>query len=337
MMKYDRILLAHGNGGLLGNELVEDFFLPFLSNPMLDKLNDQGIFQIENIKLALTTDSYVVHPIFFPGGDIGDLAVNGTVNDLAMGGAKPLYLSLGLIIEEGFLMKDLQRIFQSIRKAAAEAEVQIITGDTKVVNKGGVDGIFINTSGIGLIDGPLNISADNLRVGDRIIVSGTIADHGMTIIAAREGLIFDNPLKSDTAALNKLVKKMLSTGATIHAMRDPTRGGLSSTLNEFAKKSNVGIVIEEEKVRIRKEVKEACEILGMDPMKIANEGKLVAVASSEDAETLLRTMREDPLGQTAEIIGEVVDSNKGKVIMKTLIGSSKIVDMAMHEALPRIC
>jgi hydrogenase expression/formation protein HypE len=337
MMKYDKILLAHGNGGLLGNELVEDFFLPFLSNPVLNKLNDQGIFQLHNITLALTTDSYVVHPIFFPGGDIGELAVNGTVNDLAIGGARPLYLSLGLIIEEGFLMKDLQAIFQSIKNAASEAEVQIITGDTKVVNKGGVDGIFINTSGIGIIESNQTISADNLQIGDRIIVSGTIADHGMTIIAAREGLIFDNPLKSDTAPLNKLVKEMLLTGAGIHAMRDPTRGGLSSTLNEFAKKSNVGIIIEEEKIPIRKEVKEACEILGMDPMKIASEGKLVAVVKKEDAETLLHTMRKNPTGQKAEIIGEVVDSNKGKVIMKTMVGSSKIVDMAMHESLPRIC
>ena len=336
-MKNDKILLAHGGGGLLGNKLVEELFIPILSNPILDKLNDQGIFEINSTKLAFTTDSYVINPIFFPGGDIGELAVFGTVNDLSMGGAKPLYLSLGLIIEEGFYMEDLKKILYSIKKAAERAQVHIITGDTKVVNKGGVDGIFINTAGIGVIEGDQNISADNLQVGDKIIVSGYLGDHGMAIMSKREGLIFENTIISDSAPLNKLVESMLKTNVKINAMRDPTRGGLTSTLNEFAKMSNVGIEIIEEKTPIRKEVKEACEILGMDPFYIANEGKLVAIVDKAGAEELLEAMQKDPLGKAASIIGEVTDSNCGKVILKNRIGTTRILDMPTGEQLPRIC
>ncbi len=337
-MKHDRIKLAHGGGGLLSNELIEEFFLPILGNPILNKLNDQGVFEVNSSRFAFTTDSYVINPIFFPGGNIGELAVYGTINDLSMGGARPLYLSLGLMIEEGFPMEDLRKIVHSIKGAATESEVQIIAGDTKVVNKDGVDGIFINTAGIGIIEVDQNISADNLRVGDRIIVSGYLGDHGMAIMAEREGLIFSNPIQSDSAPLNKLVNTMLQTNVKIHAMRDPTRGGLASTLNEFAKKSNVGIVIEEEKLPIREEVMEACEILGIDPLYVPNEGKLVAVVDKGDGtDVLLSTIRRNPLGKMANIIGDVTDSHRGKVIMKTKIGTTKVVDMTVGEQLPRIC
>lgn len=276
-MKYEKILLAHGGGGQMSCDLIEKYFLPILGNPILNKLNDQSVFEINSLRLAFTTDSYVVNPIFFPGGDIGDLAVYGTVNDLSMGGARPLFLSLGLIIEEGFPMADLSRILTSINHAAGVSNVQIITGDTKVVNKGAVDKIFINTSGIGVIEGDSDISAENLKIGDKVIMSGFIGDHGIAIMAEREGLMFNHPVRSDTAPLNGLVAGILKTGARIHAMRDPTRGGLASTLNEFARMSKVGIVIEEEKLPIREEVTEACEILGLDPLHVANEGKMVAV------------------------------------------------------------
>lgn len=336
-MKKDKILLAHGGGGQLSNKLIEECFLPILGNPILNKLNDQGVFEINSTRFAFTTDSYVVSPIFFPGGNIGELAVYGTVNDLSMGGARPLYLSLGLIIEEGFPMGDLQKIIYSIKEAATKSDVKIIAGDTKVVNKGGVDGIFINTAGIGIIEVDQNISADNLQVGDKIILSGFLGDHGIAIMSKREGLVFNNPLKSDSAPLNKMVEEMLQTGMKIHAMRDPTRGGLASTLNEFAKRSNVGIVIEEEKLPIREEVGEACEILGIDPLYVANEGKLVAVVDKEGADVILQTIKRNHFGKMASLIGEVTDSHRGKVIMKTRIGTTRVIDMATGEQLPRIC
>lgn len=336
-MKHDRIKLAHGGGGLLSNELIEGLFLPIIGNPILNKLNDQGVFEINSSRFAFTTDSYVINPIFFPGGDIGELAVYGTVNDLAMGGATPLGLSLGLIIEEGFPIEDLKKIFDSIKKATEISGTQIITGDTKVVNKGSVDGIFINTAGVGIIENDIYISSDNLKAGDKIIISGYIGDHGIAIMAVREGLIFDNPVQSDTAPLNRLVSSMLKTNAKINAMRDPTRGGVSSTLNEFASKSNVGIIIDEESLPIRKEVIEACEILGFDPLHIANEGKMVAVVDKDSADVVLQVIRNDPLGKMANIIGEVTDSHKGKVILKTKIGTTRIVDMISGEQLPRIC
>ncbi len=336
-MNPNKIQIAHGGGGRLSHELIEKVFLPIIGNPILNVLNDQGVFEVNGMKFAFTTDSYVITPLFFPGGDIGELAVYGTVNDLAMGGAKPLYLSLGLIIEEGFPMDDLRRILISVNRAAEISGVQIITGDTKVVNKGGVDGIFINTAGVGLIEGRLNLSGKNLEVGDKILVSGYIGDHGIAIMSVREGLIFKNPIHSDTAPLHKLVEGILNTGAEIHAMRDPTRGGLASTLNEFAGMSNVGIVIDEENIPVRKEVKEACEILGLDPLYVANEGKMVAVVKGDGADAALQAMQANPLGSNARMIGEVTDSHRGKVILRNRIGTTRVVDMFTGEQLPRIC
>ena len=336
-MVGNNIQLAHGGGGLLGNELIEKMFVPILDNPILNKLNDQRIFEVDSSRIAITTDSYVVKPIFFPGGSIGELAVNGTVNDLAMGGALPLYLSLGLIIEEGFPLKDLEKILKSVKRATEAAGVHIVTGDTKVVESGAVDGIFINTSGVGIVDHNLDISSDNLQVGDKIIINGYIGDHGIAILAVREGLIFEKPILSDTAPLNKLVASILQTDAKIHAMRDPTCGGLSSTLNEFARRSNVGIIIEESKLPIREEVAEACEIIGLDPLYVANEGKMVIVVQHSDVETVLQVLKNDCLGGKASVIGEVTDSHRGKVLMNTKEGITKVVDMYTGEQLPRIC
>ncbi|MFH2059873.1 MAG: hydrogenase expression/formation protein HypE [Pseudomonadota bacterium] len=336
-MKPDRILLAHGGGGLLSQQLMEDIFLPIIGNPILNKLNDQGVFEINSTRFAFSTDSYVINPIFFPGGDIGELAVYGTVNDIAMGGAKPLYLSLGMIIEEGFPMDDLIRIMTSIKYAAEKTGVLIITGDTKVVNKGSVDKIFINTAGIGIIEGNLEISADRLKPGNKVIISGYIGDHGISIMAVREGLIFDTPVKSDSAPLNKMVEYILDTKAKINAMRDPTRGGVAASLNEFASNSNVGIRLEEELLPIRNEVKEACDILGLDPLYVANEGKMIVVVEPEDAAKVLEAMKKDKIGKNACIIGEVTEVNKGKVVMQNKIGTTRVVDMHTGEQLPRIC
>lgn len=336
-MEKTRIELAHGGGGRLSHDLIEKVFLPIIGNPILNVLNDQGIFEVNGSRFAFTTDSYVITPIFFPGGDIGELAVYGTVNDLAMGGARPLYLSLGLIIEEGFPIDDLRKILDSASRAARISGVQIVTGDTKVVNRGGVDGIFVNTSGVGIVEGAVNVSGKNLEVGDRILVSGFIGDHGIAVMAAREGLLFENPVRSDTAPLNGIVEGILKSGARIHAMRDPTRGGMASTLNEFAEASNVGIVIEEDRLPVRKEVAEACEILGLDPLYVANEGKMVAVVAPDGAKAALEAMREHPLGANAQVIGEVTESHRGKVILKTKIGTTRVVDMFTGEQLPRIC
>ncbi|MBI5575767.1 MAG: hydrogenase expression/formation protein HypE [Deltaproteobacteria bacterium] len=336
-MKHDKIQLAHGGGGRLSHELIEKVFLPIIGNPILNVLNDQGIFEVNGSKFAFTTDSYVITPIFFPGGDIGDLAVYGTVNDLAMGGAMPLYLSLGLIIEEGFPMDDLKRILVSVNRAAETAGVKIITGDTKVVNKGSVDGIFVNTAGVGIVKNSLNVSGMNLEAGDKVLVSGYIGDHGIAIMSVREGLIFKKPVQSDTAPLHKLVDDILETNAEVHAMRDPTRGGVASTLNEFAEKSGVGILIEEETLPVRDEVREACEILGLDPLYVANEGKMIAVVRGSDAGSVLDAMLKNPHGTNARIIGEVTDSHKGKVILKTKLGTARVVDMFTGEQLPRIC
>jgi len=332
----DTILLAHGSGGKLSHELVEKTFLPFLANPALNKLDDSAIFEVSG-RLAFTTDGYVVNPIFFPGGDIGKLAVCGTVNDLAMNGARPLYLSLSAIIEEGFLVSELDRIVQSIRKAAEEAGVSIIAGDTKVVNRGQADKLFITTSGIGIVPPGVDIAGANARVGDKVLLSGTIGDHGIAIMSQREGLKFSMTLKSDCAPLNKLVSRMLEVSSRIHCLRDPTRGGLATTLNELARQSNVGIVIEEVKIAVKEEVKAACELLGLDPVYVANEGKLVAIVDSADADKILARMRKNRYGRDAAIIGEVTNEHPGKVVMKTKLGPSRIVDMLTGELLPRIC
>jgi len=332
----DSILLAHGSGGKLSHELVEKKFLPFLANPALNKLDDSAIFEASG-QLAFTTDSYVVNPIFFPGGDIGKLAVCGTVNDLAMNGAKPLYLSLSAIIEEGFRLSELERIVQSIKKAAEEAEVSIIAGDTKVVNRGQADKLFLTTSGVGIISPGVDISGANAKAGDQILLSGTIGDHGIAIMSQREGLRFSMTLESDCAPLNKLVSQMLEVSSRIHCMRDPTRGGLATTLNELARQSKVGIVIEEAKIPVKEEVKAACELLGLDPIYVANEGKLVAIVDPADADKVLARMRKNSYGRDATIIGEVTNEHTGKVIMKTKLGPSRIVDMLSGELLPRIC
>ncbi len=332
----DSILLAHGSGGKLSHELVQKKFLPYLANPALNKLDDSAVFEASG-RLALTTDSYVVNPIFFPGGDIGKLAVCGTVNDLAMNGAKPLYLSLSAIIEEGFSVRELELIVQSIKKASEEAEVSIIAGDTKVVNRGQADKLFITTSGVGIIPPGVDISGANARPGDKVLLSGTIGDHGIAIMSQREGLRFGMTLESDCAPLNKLVSQMVAVSSKIHCMRDPTRGGLATTLNELARQSKVGIVVEEAKIPVKEEVKAACELLGLDPIYVANEGKLVAMADPADADKILARMRRNRYGRDAAIIGEVTGEHPGKVVMRTKLGPSRIVDMLSGELLPRIC
>ena len=332
----DTILLAHGSGGKLSHELVEKTFLPLLANPALSKLDDSAIFEASG-RLAFTTDGYVVNPIFFPGGDIGKLAVCGTVNDLSMNGARPLYLSLSAIIEEGLLLRDLERIARSVKKAAQEAGVNVIAGDTKVVNRGQADKLFITTSGVGIVPPGVDISGANARAGDKVLLSGTIGDHGMAIMSQREGLQFSMTLKSDCAPLNKLVSQMLRVSSGIHSMRDPTRGGLATTLNELARQSSVGIVIEEAEIPVKEEVKAACELLGLDPIYVANEGKLVAIVDPADADQILARMRKNRYGRDAVIIGEVTSQHPGKVVMRTKLGPSRIVDMLSGELLPRIC
>jgi len=332
----DTILLAHGSGGKLSHDLVEKKFLPFLANPALNKLDDSAIFEASG-RLAFTTDSYVVNPIFFPGGDIGKLSVCGTVNDLAMNGAKPVYLSLSVIIEEGFPLDGLEQIVWSIKAAAEEAEVQIIAGDTKVVNRGQADKLFITTSGIGVISPGVDISGANAKTGDKVILSGTIGDHGIAIMSQREGLRFSVPIESDCAPLNKLVSQMLEASSRIHCLRDPTRGGLATTLNEFARQSNVGIMIQENKIPVKEGVRAACELLGLDPIYVANEGKLVAVVEPSDADKVLAQMKQNGYGGDAAIIGEVTSQPPRRVIMKTKLGPSRIVDMLSGELLPRIC
>jgi hydrogenase expression/formation protein HypE len=333
----DRILLAHGSGGELSHELVTSVFVKAFHNQFLNRLDDSAVLQAGGERWAFTTDSYVVTPIFFPGGDIGKLAVCGTVNDLSMSGAKPLFLSAGFIIEEGFPVASLQTTVDSMQKAAMEADVKIVTGDTKVVNRAAADGIFINTAGIGLIPEGVKISGSLARPGDRVILSGSIGDHGVAILSSREGLQFSTTLQSDCAPLNGLVAAMLEVSREIRCLRDPTRGGLSSTLNELARQSGVGIWVEEDRIPIKEEVKGACELLGFDPLILANEGKLVAIVAAGAAEIILQRMKAHPQGRDAAIIGEVREESKGKVILRTRIGLARIMDMMVGEPLPRIC
>ncbi len=333
----DRILLGHGSGGKLSAALVNDLFLPLFRNPVLDCLEDQATLCVPGSRLAFTTDSFVVKPLFFRGGDIGSLAVHGTVNDLAMGGAEPLFLSAGFILEEGFEMEKLRRITESMAAAARDAGVLIVTGDTKVVERGGADGIFINTAGIGRVREGLSLSAANARPGDRILVSGTLGDHGITILAEREGIGFDSDLRSDSAALHRLTADMLAASTQIRCMRDPTRGGLASSLNEIAARSGVGMALNEESILIRDEVRGACEMLGLDPLYVANEGKLVAIVAPEDADAVLQAMLRNPLGRNASIAGTVTATNPGYVTIRTSFGTSRIVDMLSGDQLPRIC
>jgi len=342
--EHKQIVIGHGSGGKLTADLIDKIFLPAFRNPVLDKLDDQAVVTINGARLAFTTDSFVVTPIFFPGGDIGRLAVHGTVNDLAMSGARPLYLSAAFILEEGLPVDDLRRIVESMRAAAADAGVQFVTGDTKVVDRGKGDQIFITTTGIGVIDASINISADRARPGDAIILSGYIGDHGMAIMSQREGLEFEGAIESDCASLNGLVAAMLATPASaprdsdfIHCLRDPTRGGAATTLNEISKRAHVGMLLREQSIPVRESVKGACEVLGLDPLYVANEGKLLAVVRPDMAEAVLRQMREHPLGRDAAIIGEVVADHPGMVLMKTEIGGTRVLDVMFGEQLPRIC
>ena len=338
-MKTDKILLDHGSGGRISHSLTKDMILPVFDNDILSALNDGAIFELQGRRFAFSTDSYTVDPIFFPGGNIGDLAINGTVNDIAMCGATPLYLSVGLIIEEGLSLTDLETIINGMGRAARAAGVTVVTGDTKVVPRGTADRIFINTSGIGLIPEAVHVASNNARVGDKIILSGTIADHGITILTQREGLSFETSLQSDSTPLNHMVEKMFSAAeaAKIHVLRDPTRGGVGTALNEIAEKSEIGIEIIENTIPLKNEVAAACELLGFDPLYLANEGKLLAFVSADCADAVLQAVRSDPRGRDATVIGRVVDDHPGKVFLKTRIGGRRMVDMLAGEQLPRIC
>ncbi len=333
----DTIVLGHGSGGKLSAELVRDIFLPAFQNPALARLDDQAIVTVGSSRLAISTDSFVVKPLFFPGGDIGSLAVHGTVNDLAMGGARPLYLSVGFIIEEGLSMDVFRQVVESVRRAADAAGVQVITGDTKVVEKGSGDELFINTTGLGIVPAGVELSANRARPGDKVLLSGSIGEHGIAIMAQREGLEFESTIESDSAALHTLVADMLNVTHSIRCMRDPTRGGLSSTLNEIAEQSRAGIALEERAILVHDEVRGACEMLGLDPLYVANEGKLVAIVAAEAADAVLAAMRRHPLGLNANIIGAVVEDRQHLVIMRTPLGTTRIVDMLAGDQLPRIC
>ncbi len=342
-IRETHITLAHGSGGRAMHDLVEGLFLEYFHNPLLDKLEDQAVFEVNQGRLAFTTDSYVVDPIFFPGGDIGKLAVHGTVNDLAMSGARPLYLSAGFIIEEGLPIDDLRRICASMREAADEAGVSIVTGDTKVVEKGGADKIFINTSGIGVLETAAELSASAGRPGDKVIVSGTLGDHGTTIMIARGELELETEIESDSAPLHSLVADILNEASrrksigSVHCLRDPTRGGVATTLNEIAMSSDVCIEIREDLIPVREEVKGACEILGLDPLYVANEGKLIAIVAAHIADAIIEAMRKHRYGTGACVIGEVKGEPQGIVSMTTAFGGTRIVDMLAGEQLPRIC
>lgn len=334
---YPTIVLGHGSGGRLSADLIQHLFVPLFDNPALSGLNDQAVLDVNGARLAFSTDSFVVNPLFFPGGDIGSLAIHGTVNDLAVSGAQPLFISAGFILEEGLPMDDLGRITTSMANAAKAAGVQVVTGDTKVVNKGHGDGIFINTAGIGLVPADLHIAADQAQPGDVVIVSGTIGDHGMAIMSVREGLSFETELVSDSAPLHTLIADMLAVTREIHCLRDATRGGVAAVLTELAEKSQVGFVLEEVLLPIRPAVMAACEMLGMDPLYVANEGKIVAVVPADQAEAVLAAMRRNQYGQDAEIIGRVVEDHPGMVLAQTGIGGRRVVDMPLGEILPRIC
>lgn len=336
-LQHGRVEMAHGSGGRAMANLIEELFAKALGNAYLAQGDDGAVLPPAWGRLVMSTDSHVVSPLFFPGGDIGSLAVHGTVNDVAVMGAKPLYLSAAFILEEGLPLADLQRIVESMARAAADAGVLVVTGDTKVVEKGKGDGVFITTTGVGLIREGVELSGNRARPGDVVLLSGAIGEHGMAIVSRREGLSFESPIVSDSAPLNGLVEAMLDTGADVRALRDPTRGGLATTLNELAKQSGVGMRLDEAAVPVKPVVVAACEFLGLDPFYIANEGKLVAVCAPQDADRLLATMRTDPLGRDAAIIGEVVEDRHGFVQMTTHLGGQRILDWLSGEPLPRIC
>ena len=335
---YPTIVMGHGGGGKLGNELVEHLFLPAFRNPALENLGDAAVLETGGARLALSTDSFVVQPLFFPGGSIGELAVNGTVNDLAVSGAEPKFLSASFILEEGFPLAQLAAIVDDMAKAAATAGVQIVTGDTKVVERGHGDGCYITTAGVGLLRPGIQVGPHRAQVGDAIIVSGTIGDHGMAIMSVREGLEFESQIRSDCAALNGMIAEVLdAAGAAVHVMRDPTRGGLASTLNEIAHSSNVGIAIDESQIPVRPEVQSACELLGLDPVYVANEGKAVFFVAPEAADRVLEILRAHPLGRDAARIGHVTAEHKHMLVARTGMGANRVIPTMIGEQLPRIC
>ena len=334
---YPNIILGHGGGGKLSAELVEHLFLPAFANEPLAGLGDSAVFAVDRTRLAVSTDSFVVRPLFFPGGNIGELAVNGTVNDISMSGAKPLYLTAGLIIEEGLPMAVLGQVVESMAAAARKAGVTIIAGDTKVVDKGHGDGLFINTSGLGLIPDGVEIGPNRARPGDVVILSGTIGDHGMAVMSVRQGLQFETAIVSDTAALNSLIGRILAVTSDVHVLRDPTRGGVASSLNEIAQASQVGILIEEGLLPVKAAVRSACELLGMDPLFVANEGKVLVIVPPEQGERVLGVMRQHPLGQEAAVIGQVTAEHPGLLVVQTGLGGKRVAAMQIGEQLPRIC
>jgi hydrogenase expression/formation protein HypE len=334
----EQIVMGHGAGGRMSHQLIQKAFLPAFQNPALNAGNDAALVMPDSHQwLSISTDAHVVSPLFFPGGDIGRLAVCGTVNDVAMLGARPLYLTAGFILEEGLPMDVLQRVVESMRVAAEEAGVQIVAGDTKVVQRGKADGLYITTAGVGVVREGVAVSGANARAGDAVILSGTIGDHGIAVLGARGELGFQSSIQSDVAPLNHLIEAMLDASSSIHVLRDPTRGGLATTLNEIATQSDIGIVLDENTLPIHPEVAAACEMLGFDPLYIANEGKLVCFIPHEDAEKVLEVMKQTRYGENAVIIGEVMAEPKGRVLLKTAIGSTRIVDMLAGEMLPRIC
>ena len=335
--KHGRVDMTHGSGGRAMTQLIEELFLRAFDNEWLRQMNDQARFPVAAGRMVMSTDGHVVAPLFFPGGDIGCLAVHGTINDVAMAGAKPLYLSAGFILEEGFPLADLKRIVESMAHAAMQAGVPIVTGDTKVVERGKADGVFITTTAVGVVPDGVDISGERARPGDKILLSGNIGDHGVAVMSKRENLSFETAIESDTAALHELVAAMLRAVPDIHCLRDPTRGGLATTLNELARQSGVGMEIREESIPVRGAVAAACEFLGLDPLYVANEGKLVAICAAPDADALLAAMRAHPLGVDAAIIGEVRNDSHRFVQMQTAFGGSRIVDWLTGEQLPRIC
>jgi hydrogenase expression/formation protein HypE len=335
--KHGRVDMTHGGGGRAMAQLIEELFVRAFDNEWLAQSNDNAVVGVPAGRIVIATDSHVVSPLFFPGGDIGCLAVHGTVNDVAMAGARPLYLAVSFILEEGFPLADLKRIVESMAAASREAGVPIVTGDTKVVEQGHGDGVFITTTGVGVVPPGVEISGDRARPGDAVLVSGTIGDHGVAIMSLRENLTFETTIESDSAALHGLVAAMIDAVPTIHCLRDPTRGGLATTLNEFARQSSAGIVIREAAIPVQPQVNAACEFLGLDPLYVANEGKLVAICAAADAECLLAAMRAHPLGRDAAIIGEVIDDANHFVQMDTSFGGRRIVDWLTGEQLPRIC
>ncbi|WP_299179439.1 hydrogenase expression/formation protein HypE [uncultured Neptuniibacter sp.] len=336
-LKNGKVEMVHGSGGKAMAQLIDELFLPAFSNQWLDQMNDQACFELPAGRVVMATDSHVISPLFFPGGDIGALSVHGTVNDVAMSGAVPQYLSAGFILEEGFPLCDLQRIVHSMAAAAEEAGVAIVTGDTKVVERGKGDGCFISTTGVGVVPQGISLGADRVSVGDKILVSGTLGDHGVAIMSLRENLTFETTIESDSQSLDRLVANMVKEVPELHCLRDPTRGGLSATLNEIAQQANVGMQIYEADIPVRSQVKAACEFLGLDPLFVANEGKLVAFCPADKADLLLKTMQEHPQGRDAAVIGEVTEDTLNFVQMQTAFGGNRMVDWINGEQLPRIC